>query len=270
MSSRISLPQELIGEVVDNLSRNVDVEACSLVGRSWGYPARKRLFHHLRVCPEGVEGWLTRPPASVQRMAPHIVKFELYDWTRLQGAPPFRWEDPESLTRLITSLASSPVRWLRIESFGMNGFSKATLEQCFESISHSLHSLELGNLAACPDATTYLLSLFPNLDNLHIRDVLPTSVQPPSEWVGCGIKHSPKLSGTLEFFNMEGADVSEFFTSIVSLSPRFRTICPGNITSSNLSAVRRLMDACAETVESVPLVWWESAGMSTAAKFLSR
>ena len=259
MSSRTSLPQELISEVIDNLSRNVDVEVCSLVGRSWGYPARKRLFHHVRVRPEGVEDWLSRPRESVQRMAPHIAKFELSDWTRSRGTPAFCWGDTESLlTRLISSLVPSPVQWLRIESFGIMGFSKATLERCFEPISYSLHSLELGNLTACPDATRYLISLFPNLDDLHIGNILPTPT--PSGWAGCGVNHSPKLSGTLQFFNTEGADDSGFFPSIASLSPRFRSISPGNITSSNWNAVRGLMEACAETVESVPLVWWQYAG----------
>ena len=241
------------------------------MARGWGYPARKHLFHHVRVCPEEVEAWLSRPPESVRRMAPHIVNFELSDqWTRRRGAPPFRWEDTESLlTRLISSLSSSPVQWLRIESFGISGFSRATLEQCFEPISHSLRSLELGNLTACPDATRYLISLFPNLHNLHIGNVLPTSTQPPSEWVGCGIKHSPKLSGTLQFFNAEGTDDSEFFASIASLSPGFRTISPGNITGLNWSAVRRLMEACTETVELVRLVWWQYASMASSGDFFT-
>lgn len=245
------------------------MKACSLVGRSWGYPTRKRLFRHVRVCPEEVEDWLSRPPESVQRMAPHIIKFELSDWTRSRGTPPFRWEDTKNLlTRLISSLAPSPVQWLRIESFGINGSSKATLEQCFEPICHSLRSLKLGNLTACPDATRYLISLFPNLDNLHIGNVFPTSTQPPSDWVGCGVKHSPKLSGTLQFFNTEGTDDSGFFTSIASLSPGFRTISPGNITNLNWNAVRRLMEACAETVELMPLVWWQYAGMASSGCFI--
>ena len=263
MLFRISLPQELINEVVDNLLHNVDVEACSLVSRSWGYPTHKRLLRHVRVCPEEVEDWLSRPLESIKRMAPHIVKFELSDyWTRSQGAPPFRWEDTEGLlTRLIASLSPSPIRWLRIESFGIGGFSKTTLEQCFEPISHSLRSLELDNLAACPDATKYLISLFPNLDDLRIGNVFPTPKRPSSEWPGCGIKYTPRLSGTLQLFNVEDADDSEVFASIASLSPRFRAISPGKVTDSNWSAVLGLMEVCAGTLESVPLVWWPYSGM---------
>ena len=266
MSPHLSLPQELINEVVDNLTHNADVEACSLVSRNWGYPARKRLLHHVRVCPDGVEDWLSRPPESIKRMAPHIVKFELGDhWSRSRGAPPFRWDDTKRfLTRLISSLTASPVRWLKIESFGVGGFSKATLEQCFEPIFRSLHSLELGNITACTDATRYFISLFPNLDDLRIGNVLPPSRQPPSEWVGCGIKHSPRLSGTLQLSNAEGVDNSEVFTSVTSLSPRFRVISLGKITDSNWSAVLGLTEACAETVESVPLVWWQYSGMKCA------
>jgi len=267
MSFRISLPQELINEVIDNLSRsaNADVEACSLVSKRWAYPARKRLFHHIRVYPGDIEGWLSRPPESVQRMAPHIFKFELSDyWTsRSRGVPPFLWDDSENLfTPLIASLATSPVRWLRIKSFGMGGFGKATLEQCFEPICRSLRSLEMDNLTAYPDAARYFFSLFPNLDDLHIGNVLyiPMLRYPPPEWAECGTKHSPRFSGTLRFSNTEGSDDSELLAGIASLSPKFRTISFGVVRSSNWETVRKLMEACAETLEEVPLLWWRYTG----------
>jgi len=255
MSFRIPLPQDIIDEFIDNLSRNVDMTTCTLIGRSWGYPARKPLFHRVRVCPAGVESWLSRPLESVQRMAPHIVKFELADyWVRLPGAPPFCWEDTESLlTRLISSLALSPVQWLRIESFGINGFTKATIEQCFEPIRHSLRSLELDNLTACPDATRYLISLFPHLDDLYIGSVLPMPTLPAPEWTNCEVKHSPKLSGTLRFSTTTDMGNSGLFLRIASLSPRFRVFSPGMITKSSSDAVQGLIEACAETAESVPL-----------------
>ena len=258
----IPLPQELIDEVMDNLSRNADVKICTLMGGSWGYPARKRLFHHVRVSPEGIQGWLSRPPESVQRMAPHIVKFELADYRRSPSAPPFCWEDTESLlTRLISPLALSPLQWLRIESFGIDGFSKATLEQCFEPISHSLHALELGNLTMCPDATKYLISLFPHLNDLYVGGVEPMPTLPALEWADCGVKYSPKLSGTLRFSTTTNRDNSGLFLRIASLSPRFRVFSPGVITNSNWDAVQELIEVCAETVESVPLAWWSRAGM---------
>ena len=258
MRFRTPLPQELVDEFIDKVSGNADVKACSLVSRSWAHPARKRLFHHVRICPGSFRDWLSRPPESVQRMASYIVKVELSDhWVRTPS-PPFRWEDPvDLLTRLISSLALSPVQWLKIGSFSVGGFDKTTLEQCFEPICHSIHSLILDNLMACPDATRYFISLFPNLDNLHIDGVSPTSMaRPAPEWAGCGIKHSPRLSGTLQFSS--GRIGSELFASIASLSPRFRVIFPGGITSSNWGAMRGLMGACAETVEMVSVVWWES------------
>ena len=264
MSFRISLPQELVNEVIDNLSDDVDLEACSLVSGSWAYPARSRLFHHVRLCSAEAEDWLSRPTESVQRMAPHIVKFELSDyWTRPLTAPAFHWGGSDSLLpRLITSLTSSPVQSLRIESFYTGGFNKSTLEQCFLPICHSLRSLELNDLTACPDASTYLLSLFPNLDDIHIGEVVPISTQP--EWDGCGIKHSPRLSGVLRFSGLTATDNSGLFAGITSLSPRFHAISPGRITDQNWNSVRELMESCSETVESVPLVWWSSTGVCVA------
>jgi len=259
MSFRTHLPQEMVKEVIDNLSHNVDLEACSLVSRSWAYPARKHLFHYIRIHPEKAGDWLSRPLESIQRMAPHIAKFELSDhWASASWMPPFRWEGSgDLLTRLISSLALSPVRWLRIRSFGVGGFNKATLEQCFEPINHSLHSLVLDNFVTCPDAMRYLISLFPNLGGLHIGNVIPMSTQLASGWVGCGTKNSPRLSGTLQFYSAKSADGPELLAAIVSLSPRFSAIFPGEITSSNWSAVRGLMEACADTVELVPIVGWE-------------
>jgi hypothetical protein len=260
MSSCASLPQELVNEIIDGLSDNPSLEACSLVSKSWAYPARDRLFHRIRVRPEEVEGWLSRPPESVRRMAPHIVKFELPD-RRANASiePSFRWDDSKGLlTRVISSLLSSPVQWLRIESFDTGGFSETTLDQCFEPICHSLRSLELKNPAASTDATRYLISLFPNLDDLYIGNLLPTSLQATHGWGECGIKYSPRLSGTFEFFDL-GVHLSEpeIFAGIVSLSPRFHAIFIKNLDWN----VQGLMEACAETVETVTVVWYKYIGM---------
>jgi len=248
----------MIKEVIDNLSHNTDLKACSLVSKSWAYPARKHLFHHVHIYPEEADDWVSRPPESTQRMAPHIVKFELSDHrVSPPGMPPFFWDGSGGLlTRLISSLAPSPVRWLRIRFFGVGGFDKAALEQCFQPISHSLRSLVLDNLEACPNAARYLISLFPNLDNLHTDKVLPTSTQLASRWVGCGTKHSPRLSGMLLFYSAASPGGAELLASVVSLSPRFRVIFPVEATSSNWDAMRELIEACAETLESVPLVSW--------------
>jgi len=258
MSFHLYLPQEMIKEIIDNLSHHADLEACSLVSRSWAYPARKHLFHHVRIYPEEANDWLSRPPESTQRMAPHIVKFELMDhWASAPRVLPFRWEGSWGLlTRLISSLPPSPIRWLRIRSFGLAGFNQTTLERCFEPISHSLRSLVLDNLVTCPDATRYLISLFPNLDNLHTDKVLSTSAQFASRWAGCGTKRSPRLSGMLLFYSAASPDGAELLASVVSLSPRFRMIFPVEVTSSNWGTMRELIEACAETLESVPLVSW--------------
>jgi len=260
MSFNIPLPQELVGEVINNLTHNTDAKSCSLVSKGWGYPARKRLFHYIHICPGVVEGWLSRSPESVQRMAPHIVKFELSDKYVAAWEQSFSWEGP--LTQLISSLAPSPVRWLKIERFGVGCFNKTTLEQCFKPICHSLRSLMLDDLTASPEAMRYLISLFPNLEDIEIGVVPSMPTESASEWAGCGIKHSQRLSGTFRTHNWESRDDLELLTAIASLSPRFRVISLVEITSLNWAAMRGLMEACSETLESAPLVWWEpSVGM---------
>ena len=153
MSPCTSLPPELVNEVIDDISDNALLKPFSLMSRSWSYPARSRLFHHVRVRPEEVEDWLSRPPESVQRMAPHIAKFELQG--RRGGPlvePSFRWDDSEGiLTRVI------------------------------KPICHSLRSLELQNLVTCADAVRYFISLFPDLDDLYIDDVFPASIRSAQE-----------------------------------------------------------------------------------------
>ena len=91
--------------------------------------------------------------------------------------------------------------------------------------------------------------MFPDLDDLHIGDVSPVLTQ---EWRGCGIKHSPRLSGEFEYFGL-GIYRSEpkIFASIVSLSPKFHAIVIENLDWSTLG----LMEACAETVETVIVAW---------------
>ena len=70
MPSCASLPQELVNEVINDISNNADLKACSLVSRSLAHPARNQHFHHIRVFLEEARAWLSRPPESVQRMAP--------------------------------------------------------------------------------------------------------------------------------------------------------------------------------------------------------
>ena len=61
-------------------------------------------------------------------------------------------------------------------------------------------------------------------------------------------------------YNMENTDDSELFASIVSLSPRFREISPRKLGGLDWIIVQRLLEACAETVESVLLAWWPYGG----------
>jgi hypothetical protein len=166
-------------------------------------------------------------PESVQRMALPIVKFKLPDRRPSPLIPPPpHWDDSDGLlTRMIT------------------------LELCFEPIYRSLRSLELNNLTACADATRFLISLLPDLDDFYIADVLPASIQSVQGY-------SPRLSGMFEFLNPNGVrDDSELLASTVSLSPKFRAISPGMITGLNRDVVQRLMEVRVETVESVPFVW---------------
>ena len=125
------LPQELIGEILNNLAPNSDFQSlrsCALVSKSWVQTCRRRLFHTVVFTRMGMRRWLERFPAPEESPA-HLIK-HLYVWVGIvpdrfyEYTPwftnakrlsllgyggirllqePSRWRSPQSVTSLTIS-----------------------------------------------------------------------------------------------------------------------------------------------------------------------
>ena len=249
------LPHELIDKIVDNLSSTLDLKSCSLVGRAWARRCQQKLFQHIILGPNDVERWFRRPGGTVAKMVPWIAKFELRaDKDSEPSTIP--WNSPSILTRLIGSIAASPARHLTITPFHMGRFRKNPLIRCFEPVVNSLRSLELRFLDTCSAAMTFLLSMFPYLDDIFLEHVVPVYMT----WARGGheFEHVPSFAGTFEYLDLYGDTRQALLTWITRFPLRFHTISPGMLMRADIPIFTRLLTMCAPTLREIPHIMFDA------------
>ena len=249
------LPQELINKIVNGLSSTIDLKSCSLVGRAWARGCQRELFQYIVVGPTDVERWLRRPGVTATKMAPWITKFELRADKDSDPAT-IPWNRPLILTRLIGSIAASPTRHLTITPFHMGRFRKNPLIRCFEPITNSLRSLELRFLNTSSAAMTFLLSMFPHLDDIFLEHIAPVYMT----WARGGheFEHVPSFAGTFEYLDLYG-DTREVLLSWITRFPlRFHTISPGMLMKDDIPIFIRLLTMCAPTLREIPHIMFDA------------
>jgi len=250
----IRLSQELIDQIIDEISSNVDLKSSSLVSGAWTRRSQKKLFRHITLTPGDVKPWLRRTEETAEAMAPWIIKFELRgDVNRRSG---MSWDDPLVLKRLIGSLALSPIQHLTITPFHMGRFRKDTLTQCFKSITNTLCSLELRFLKTHTPALTCLISMFPNLDDIFLERVNTT----PMFWVHeeDDSKYIPTFAGTFEYLDLYDGTRPAFLSWIMGYPLWFHTISPGMLTRDDVPVFAELVTMCAPTLREIPHVMFEA------------
>lgn len=251
----IKLPQELIDQIIDNLSFNLDLKSSSLVNRAWTSRSQQKIFSHIMLAPADVKLWLSRTEETAAAITPWITKFELRgNPGKKLGTMP--WDNPSVLTRLIASLASSPIQRLTIIPFHMGRFQKSSLIRCFEPIAGSLCSLELRFIKTCASALTFLISMFPNLDDIFLERVNST----PMIWSpgGYDSEYIPSFSGTLEYLDLYDGTRPAFLSWIMGYPLWFHTISPGMLTREDVPVFTELVTMCASTLQEIPHVMFQA------------
>lgn len=249
------LSQDIVDEIVDDVSSNLDLKSCSLVDRTWAYSSQKKLFQKITLAPTAVEPWLNRTKETVAKLAPFITRFELRANKNSQPDT-IPWNSPSVLTRLVGSVASSPILHLTITPFNMGQFRKTSLIRCFELVANSLRSLELRFLKTCSPALTFLISMFPHLDDIFLEFVTLTQMT----WARGGreFEHVPNFSGTFEYLDLYGGTRPTLLSWITCFPLRFHTISPGMLTKDDIPIFTKLVTMCAPTLREIPHVMFEA------------
>ena len=242
----MKLFQELIDEIIDHLSTNLDLNSASLIGKAWTRRSQQKLFKRVILTPSDLMPWFCRTEETAAAMAPWITEVELRGDT--WGSVP--WAKPSTLARFMESLASSPIQHLTITPFNMERLENTSLVRCFEPIAEPLRSLKLRYLKTCAPALTFLVSLFPNLDDI----LLEWANAKPMSWT-CGehdSKYIPSFSGTLEYLALLNGIRPAFLSWLMEHPLRFHTISPGMLTEDDIPAFSKLVEMCAPTLKDIP------------------
>lgn len=248
----VELPQEIVDQIIDELSSTLDLKSSSLIGPEWTQRSQQKLLQHVVVTPANVELWLSRPETTAEKMSRFVTKFAL------RGDPnsSMPWDDPSTLTQLIKSLASSSIQSLTIISFSMRRFRKASLFRCFELIAESLCSLELRFLRICSPALTFLISMFPNLDDIFLERISTTSMT----WSNRSyeFEYIPSFAGTFEYLDIDDDIRPALLSWILEYPLWFHTISPGMLKRNDVPMFAKLMENCAATLKEIPHVMFDA------------
>jgi hypothetical protein len=249
------MPQEIIDQIVDELTSNLDLKSSSLISRAWTSRSQQKLFRHITLAPTDIKPWLSRSKPTAAAVNPWITKFELRDNPQNEGST-MPWDHPLTLSRLISPLASSPIQHLTIIPFNMRLFRKSSLFRCFEPVAGSLCSLELRFLKTCSQALTFLISMFPNLDDILLERISAIFMTwPKGEH---GFEDIPSFAGTFEYLDIYDGILPALLSWIMEFPLWFHTISPGMLKRDDVPMFAKLVEICASTLQEIPHVMFDA------------
>jgi len=240
-----SFPYDIVEMVIAHLTRHRDtLEACSLTCRSWYIAAAPHLHHTLTLMGNRHEDERNRlePLSKLHELGLMPLVREIRVKQRI-GLDP--WFVPPTFDHsdLYYFSAFTNVHTLNIEGMKIHRFMP-DIKHYFEQFSPTLRSITLSDLNCAPRQLSHFLSLFPNLDDIEIRNThaYTTNTTVPDTV----LSSTPRLRGRLALYNSRWA---ETWTHLMTLSNglRFRHVDLLNVGSCGPV----LLDACAETLETL-------------------
>ena len=181
----MKLPRELLDEIFSHLQAQDDeatLQACSLVAKSWVYPAQKLLFSSVVLNTSTYLLWRKRIRLNKTTLLNHVRS--LHYWERDPNPP--RWSGPPRIDGLIRYLPSfRQLRTLTLSRMSVESdFSQQV--KIFSVFQHTLSSLSIRLVSLPRSAFIALVDFFPNLKNLEIcnphfceDDQQPTTLSRP-------------------------------------------------------------------------------------------
>jgi len=246
--STCRLPHELVETIVAHLANNISsLKACSLTCRSWHIAAAPYIHHTLALNLAG--GWtiyrsLLEPVSNLhQQGLIHLVKV-----VQVAQEPGLGWWLlPQSFTDLdlyhFSALAN--VHTLRIQCLEIYRFIP-DLKHYFGHLSQTLRSITLWQPYFTPQQLSHFFSLFPNLDDVGIRNAQPYASNPIGPDVELTTFSMPKLGGRLALYGSPSVDI---WTQIIASCGGMRFRHMDLRTSASCAPI--LFNACANTLETL-------------------
>jgi len=225
----MSFPPEIFDHIIDFVDNFRTLQACSLVAKSWVSRSRMRLFRDVVLFSH--RRWQKVIPIGDTSPAKYTRTLTLAQGNTPRG----RWINTDNLYSFFSHLRDfRNVENLILDGWVPSCFSEGGLKKYFGHFGERLRSLELSGDRMSPDSFLLLLGLFPNLEDLSVKERIEGNKTSRVPAV------SPPLSGRLTI----RAHTVSIFLTICQLPLRFREIC----LHEHIYDYQELINACAETL----------------------
>lgn len=246
--SACPLPYEIVEMIIAHLIRNFDaLKACTLTCRSW-YIAASPHLHRTLVLRDKTYGTARselKPLSKFHELGliSLVEEIQVEQWEGTSGS----WFVPQAFgpSDLRYFSAFTNVHTLRIQKLDISKFIPG-IERYFEQFSSTLQSIALFHpKCTTPRQLSHFLSLFPNLDNIDIRQFFaPKAHLSDAELVPFS---APKLRGRLTVHLSSGP--TESWKHLITVCGGLRFRCLSLYHVAGCAAI--LLKACAETLETL-------------------
>jgi hypothetical protein len=240
------LPSKIVESILAHLTYDLDtLKRCSLTCRSW-YIIAVPHIHHTLILKDKVLDTVDCKLKLLSRLhklgLTHLVK----EIRVGQLAGPNGWFGPQAFrpNDHIQFCTFKNVHTLRIQGLNIDRFMPG-VEYYFYQFSPTLRSISL-YYPTCrsPRHLPYFLSLFPNLDNVEIRQFFTSNLPIPDNELS--LFSSPTFRGQLTLHDFSSTEAWAYLLS-VSAGLRFRDMVLRKVGA----CAPMLLKACAKTLETV-------------------
>ena len=235
-------PQELVDEIIDNLSDPRDLRACSLVSSQWAERSRWRLFANVALNTWNFDKWRKNILPGPNGISAYVRSLALRQARSVVSL------EPETLMGIMDHLTSfQRLKTLLLQDVNFDDlFDGPSLTQCFGYFGVSVKSLRLDGIRTNMSTMLFFINLFPNLDRLMIRS--PTLSNGETEVP----KGALPLRGSLKLCGL-GATSSTILQGILFIPLRLEELSVTHSQIANPEALNKLIEVCAPTLKKVEL-----------------
>lgn len=240
------LPFELVEIIIAHLTYDLDaLKKCSLTCRSW-YTIAVPHVHHTLTLKDNMFDTVHRKLKPLSKLhelgLTHLVK----EIRVGQLAGPGGWFGPEAFSHnaLFYFSAFANVHTLRIQGLNVDRFVLG-VQHYFHQFSPTLRSISLYYpTCSAPRDLSRFLSLFPNLDNIEIRQFFTSNILIPDR--DLTLFSAPKLEGKLILHDFLSTEAWTYLISVFG-GLRFRHMVLRKVGA----CAPIVLQACAETLETL-------------------
>ena len=225
----MSIPPEIVDHIIDLTDNHRALQACSLVAKSWVGRSRVHLFRDVVLFSN--RRWQEVMPVGETTPAMYTRTLTMGQ----SGTPQGKWINTDTLYPFLSHLRDfRNVENLILDGWEPHGFSEGGLKKYFGHFGGRLRSLELGGQKMSPESFIILLGLFPNLEDLLVKERVEGSEVTRVPQV------LPKLSGCLTI----RVHTTSLFPALCRFTLRFQAIW----LQEHQHDYQQLINACAETL----------------------